>query len=144
MKEILRIIPAILYIIVGIICLSMAVKSLTAGKYLPFHEAAAGKPWEKLDKPLQYAILAILRISGLGFLAAAILLIVFPAVNYFRPDIFIEYSAPAIALIFCSGLFLFNYQLYKKTKADTPWQGSIAAMLIISLGIIISIIQKII
>jgi len=64
-----------------------------------------------------------------------LLLIIFPLVNYFRPDTFITYSIPVIALIYCTGLFLFNYYLHKKTGANTPWIGSIVAMVIILIGI---------
>lgn len=138
MKETFSIISVALYIIVGVICLAMAHKSIFARRYLPFHEEAAGKPWDNIDKPLQYTILAILRISGLGFFAVGLLLIVFPCVNYFRPDTFIRYSIPVIALIYCAGLFLFNYNLYKKTGANTPWIGSIVAMAVILIGIVIS------
>jgi hypothetical protein len=135
MKEVFGIISVALYLLVGVICLVMAYKSFSSKKYLPFHEEAAGKAWDTIDKPLQYVILTILRISGLGFLVVGLLLIIFPCINYYRPDTFVKYSIPVIALIYCIGLFLFNYNLYKKTGANTPWIGSIVAMVIISIGI---------
>ena len=135
MKEIFSIISVALYFIVGVICLVMAYKSFFSKKYLPFHEEAAKEPWDSLSIPLQGVILTILRISGLGFLVVGLLLIIFPLVNYFRPDTFITYSIPVIALIYCTGLFLFNYYLHKKTGANTPWIGSIVAMVIILIGI---------
>jgi len=138
MKEVYSIISVALYFIVGIICLVMAYKSFLSKKYLPFHAEAAGEPWDNLSKPLQYVILTILRISGLGFLVVGLLLIIFPCVNYFRPVTFVKYSIPVIALIYCIGLFLFNYYLYKKTEANTPWIGSIVAMVIILIGIVAS------
>ena len=138
MREVFSIISVALYIVVGIICVVMAYKSLFSKKYLPFHEEAAGEPWENLSKPLQYVILTILRVSGLGFLVVGLILIIFPPVNYFRPDTLVKYSIPVIALIYCLGLFLFNYYLYKKTGANTPWISSIIAMVIISIGIVVS------
>ena len=138
MKEIFSIISVALYFIVGIICLVMAYKSFFSKKYLHFHEEAANEPWDNLSKPLQYVILTILRISGLGFLVVGLLLVIFPCVNHFRPDTFFKYSIPVIALIYCIGLFLFNYYLYQKTGANTPWIGSIVAMAIILIGIVAS------
>ena len=135
----LKIIPVILYIIVGAISMLMAYKNLFAVKFLPFHETAAGKKWNEIENPLKLVILTLLRISGLGFLIIAILLLVFPVVNYFNPDSFIKYSIPVVALIYCCGLLIVNYALYSKTKAKTPWKGSLYAILIIILGIIISI-----
>lgn len=139
MKEILKIIPVILYFIVGVISLVMAFKGLFSGIYLPFHEKAANKPWNKIEKPLQLVILLLLRITGLGFLITGILLIVCPLVNYFNPNPFYKYSIPVLALIFCIGLFINNYNLYKKIKAETPWKGALMVILIIIIGIIISI-----
>ncbi len=117
----------------------MAFKNLFSDKFLPFHEQAAGKRWHEIENPLKLVILTLLRLIGLGFLIISILLIVCPVVNYFIPNIFYKFSIPVIALIYCTGLFVINYLLYRKTGADTPWEGSLYAMFIITAGIIISI-----
>lgn len=139
MKEILNIIPMVLYFIVGIICLVMAGKCFFSNKFLPFHEKAAAKPWNEIEDPLKLVILSFLRLGGLGFLIISILLMVCPMVNYFMQNIFYKYSIPVIALIYCIGLFVNNYVLYKKTKAATPWKGSLYVMFAIIVGIITSI-----
>lgn len=141
MKEILKIIPILLYLIVGVISMVMAVKSLFSTKFLPFHEKAASKRWDEIDNPLKLVILTFMRLAGLGFLIISILLLVFPVINYFIPNNFYGYSIPIVALIYCTGLFVINYLLNKKTKADTPWKGSLYAMLAIIVGIIISILN---
>jgi hypothetical protein len=138
MKVMLKTIPVVLYSLVGIISLVMAFKCLFSTKFLPFHEKAAGRPWNEIDDPLKPVILALLRLSGLGFLITAILLIICPIANFFGQSDFYKYLIPVIALIFCTGLFAVNYSLHKKTKADTPWKGSLYAMLAILAGVIIS------
>jgi hypothetical protein len=140
MKEAFTLLSTALYFVTGVICLLMAFKSITARKYLPFHEMASGKSWESIDKSLQSVIITILRISGLGFLVVAILLIVFPVLNYSRQETYVKFMVPLIALIFCFGLFLFNYLLYRKTNAKTPWAGSLVAFFILLLSLIFSII----
>ena len=89
MKGILNIIPIVLYFIVGMICLVMAIKNIFASKFLPFHEKAAGKPWNDIENPLKLVILSFLRLIGLGFLTLSILLIVCPIVNYCVPNMFL-------------------------------------------------------
>jgi hypothetical protein len=138
MNGILKIIPILLYAIVGIISMVMAVKSLFSAKFLPFHEKAAKKPWDEIDNSLKLVILTLLRITGMGFLIISILLLACPLINYFIPNNFYKFSIPIISLIYCSGLFVINYILYKRTKANTPWKGSLYAMLAIIAGIIIS------
>jgi hypothetical protein len=137
MKE-LEIIPIIIYAFVGIISLIMAYKSLFSKRFILFHEKAAATTMDKLEKPLQSVILALMRVSGLGFLVTALLLLIFPMVNYFAPDEFVKYSIPLISLIFSTGLFLINYNLHKQTKSATPWLGAIYAMICIIIGLIIS------
>ena len=141
MKETLKIIPVTLYVVVGAISMAMAYKNLFAAKFLPFHEKVSAKQWNEIENPLKLVIISLLRLAGLGFLIISILLLVFPVVNYFEPNTFYKYVIPIIALIYCSGLFIINYVLYSKTKAKTPWKGSLYAMLIIILGIIISILN---
>ncbi len=138
MREILKIIPVVLYFIVGVISLVMALKSFSSEKFMPFHEQAANKKWDEIDDQLKPVILSILRLSGLGFLVMALLMIICPVVNYFINSLFYKYAIPIIALIFCTGLFINNFLLCRKTKADTPWKGSLYAVFIIIAGIIIS------
>jgi hypothetical protein len=138
MSVLVKIVPLLLYILIGAISLIMAFISLFSRKFLPFHEAAYGKQWKEIEKNLQYVILALLRISGLGFLIVAILLLSAPIFNYFQPGFYIKYVIPVIALIVCTGLFIFNFILYRKTGVTTPWKNSILVMAVIIICIILS------
>ena len=136
-----EILTIVIYGFVGVISLIMATKSLFAKKYLAFHEKAAAIEWTQLDIRLQYVILALIKITGLGFLVIAILMLIFPTVNYFVQDEFVRYSIPVLAFIFCSGLFIINYFLYKQSKSKTPWKGSLFAMIAIIAGVILSVLK---
>jgi hypothetical protein len=59
----------------------MAYKSLFSKKFLPFHEQAAGKPWHTVEDGLQRVVLALMKVSGLGFLVVGLLLIIFPIIK---------------------------------------------------------------
>ena len=142
MKEILATISISIDFLVGLICLLMAYKSIFSSKFLPFHEEAYGKPWETVDLKLQSVILTILRISGLGFLVVGLLMTIFPIVNRFKVDSFSEFGVPATAIIYSLGLFIFNYQLYKKTNASTPWKGSIIIAIVVLFSLIILAVSE--
>ena len=91
MRELLKIIPILLYAFVGVISMVMVIKNLFSTKFLPFHEKAANKPWDEIDNPLKIVILSLLRLVGLGFLIISILILVFPIVlaldRPFRADL---------------------------------------------------------
>ena len=139
MKHLVALFPVALYFVVGLISLVMAQKSLLSKKLLPFHEAAAGKSWDAIDKPLQGVIIALLRVGGLGFLVVGLLLLIFPIVNIQNHGRFTMFAVPVIALLYCCGLFWANYRLYKQTGASTPWKGALAAAAIVCAAIVISI-----
>jgi hypothetical protein len=141
MDRIVDITPILLYMIIGVISMVMGFKNLFSTRFLPFHEKAANKQWDEIDASLKLVILSLLRLSGLGFLIISILLLVFPIINYFVPNIFYKYSIPIISLIYCTGLFIINFLLYRRTKEDTPWKGSLYAAMTLIVGIIISILN---
>ncbi len=143
MRKAFEVIPVLLYLLIGVICLLMAFKNLFSTEFLPYHEKAAGKEWGGIEDSLRLVILSFLRLAGLGFLVVSILMIVCPIVNYFAPNMLYKYLIPVVALIYSIGLFVINYLLYKGTKAETPWKGSIYAVLVILTGIVISILDQI-
>ncbi len=137
-------IPAILslviYIVLGLVCLVMAIKTLTADAWLPFHEEAAGKEWSSVDRPLQLVIMTLLRISGLGFVTTYLYLIIFPIFNFLRPVPVFKFLVPVIPFVFCLGLFLANYSLYKQSGAKTPWKGALISMILVVIAFLLSLL----
>jgi hypothetical protein len=136
----IQLIPPALYALVGLVSLLMAWKTLTGRKFLPFHAEASGKTWEEFDERMHAFILAMMRLTGLGFLLTGIMMLSFPFAELYHPSVFIRFAVPALAELFCFGLFLINYRLYKQTGANTPWKNSIIAMGIVLAGILISLI----
>jgi hypothetical protein len=134
----LKLLPLVINVIVGIISLAMAYKSLFSTRFLPFHEQAAGKNLSETDVGVQAVVIALMRVSGLGFLAIALLITVFPVAAYIRNDSFLRLVPSAIALVYCFGLFLINYRLFTKTGAQTPWKGALYCTIILGIGIVAS------
>jgi len=129
-----------LYAIIGYIALNMAFKNLVSKKWIGFYEKAVTTSWDSLENPLKYVILSLMRVSGIGFLMVAILLLVFPVLNYYRHDTLLKVIIPAIAFLFCLGLFIVNYKLQKQTKSVTPWKASLIALTAIIIGMVLSLL----
>lgn len=130
-------ISRVLYLLVGIVSLIMAVKTLTAKSFLSFHQQAAGKSWEENDPGMRYLLLSLIRISGLGFLITALLLIAFSVIADGSGDWFQQTVIPLAALVFCTGLFIANYRLFRQTGAKTPWFNSLIAMVVLIVAILL-------
>jgi hypothetical protein len=138
MIGLLKIIPGIIYMFIGAFSLVMAWKCLSAKKFLPFHEEASGEEWSKIGNNLQVVILALLKISGLGFTVISLLLMTFTILDFFHHDIYTAFVVPSISLVFCFGLFLINFNLYKKTKAGTPWKMALTVTFALTICLVLS------
>src|SRR5665647_311232 len=66
---------AVLFGLVGVVALTMAWRGLTAKSLLPFHQAAAGRPWAELSPGEKSVATALTRALGLGFLTAGLALL---------------------------------------------------------------------
>ena len=137
MISVLQVLPICIYMLVGIVSIIMAFKSIFSTKFLPFHERAAGLSWDALESGLQSVVLALMKVSGLGFLVVALFLMLVPIISYGNSNMLLQLAVPSISLLFCVGLFLINYQLQIKTGANTPWKGSLyaATLIVIAIGI---------
>jgi hypothetical protein len=139
MASVLRFIPVGLYIIVALVSLLMAAKSLFSIRFLPFQEQAAGMSWESVESRLQCLVLSLMKVSGLGFLVVGTLLIFASVATLMSDDHILRYFAPSMSFVFCLGLSFINHQLSVKTSAKTPWKGSLYAAILLLVGIGISI-----
>ncbi len=139
MVTVLRAIALIVCVLVGLVSLLMASKNLRAQKLLPFHEQALGKSWEELDEGSRLVISILMRLTGLGFAMVGLLLIILPIIAVVTGISFLGTTAALISFLYCLGLFVVNYRLYKTTGAKTPWQGAMYASiaLVIAAGMFV-------
>jgi hypothetical protein len=123
----LRVASAVLFGLVGVVALMMARRGLTAKSLLPFHQAAAGRPWAELSPGEKSVATALTRALGLGFLAAGLSLLISSVTAVAHQDV-ATYALAAIALVFCGGLALINRRLHLDAFVDTPWKQSLYAV----------------
>lgn len=122
----LRVASAVLFGLVGVVALMMAWRGLTAKSLLPFHQAAAGRPWAELSPGEKSVATALTRALGLGFLTAGLALLT-AGVTALAHQSVGTYGLAGTALVFCVGLGLINRRLTLDTTVGTPWKGSLYA-----------------
>ena len=136
---ILNLISAYMFLSVAIISLIMAVKSLSARRFLPFQGKAAGIQWDSLESRLQAVIISMIRINGYAFLIVGLQLVVGLIGNYLMNNRLLLLTSVSVSFVFCLGLFLSNYHLHLQTNARTPWKESLFAVLTLTIGLILSV-----
>ncbi len=63
------------YSITAIVSILFGVIYLTRSQFMPYHAIALGKEWTELDAKIQTLILALMRVTGGGFLATGMVVI---------------------------------------------------------------------
>jgi hypothetical protein len=135
--EILKIVYSGIFLSVGAITLGVSLKFLLSQEFFSYHAEAAGLKWNEVSKPLQTVILAIMKMAGLGTLCLSITVILY-SILIFSNNSVLKYIIPPVSLLFWSGTGGVTFAVYKKTKANTPWKGSLFCVVLIIVAIIIS------
>ena len=82
-----------------------------------------------------------MKMAGIGILCLSVLIITYPFLVFSYDSIIIKYLVPIISLIFWTGTLWITFKVHKKTKANTPWKGSLFSIILIAIAILISILH---
>lgn len=131
----------IFYALVGILGYFFAGIYLFRSEFMPYHAIAVEKPWEEVDAGLQVLIIALMRVSGGGWLATSVAITLFFISWLKQKQTFFGISLVLVAL---AALIPTLYAtLYVKTNspANPPWLAATAGILILLLGLIFDLIS---
>jgi hypothetical protein len=103
---------------------------LARQRWLPYHEAAAGMPWEGLAQREQAVVVALLRVVGGGGLAtgAALGALLGPLRQgqHWAASI-----ASGIGLMLFLPALIATWRLRQRTNTATPWPGALVAVVLL-------------
>ncbi len=128
------------YLLAYLMALIFAARYLGTDRFMPYHRAAIGADWERLDRGLRVAILGMLKIIGGGMLATAaggLLMVLFP----FRAgEAWALYGTPVPGM--CLGLPTLYATRYiaRETGAPTPIRPATAFVLLLIAGFALSLV----
>lgn len=129
----LKTISFISYTLVGLLGFVFAFIYLFRPEFMPYHEMAVGKDWNEIDPGMKVLILALMRVSGGGWLATAISIsVLLISRSKFKSSIF----SIGLVLVGLGALIPTLYAtLYVRSNspADPPWfaaAGGIALLII--------------
>ena len=137
----MKIVDSVLFLIVGLITFIIGLRFLLSKRFFNYHREAIGLEWDDINKSIQLIILAIMKMAGIGIVCLSVLIITYPFLVFTYDNIFVKYLVPIISLIFWTGTFGITFKVHKKTKANTPWKGSLFSIILIFIAILISILH---
>lgn len=131
------------YILTAVISFGFGSTYLIRDRFMPYHADAIGMKWEQIPSELQYVIMALIHITGAGWLSLAI------AIGFFA-----YYSSKSLSLkadlaIFitciCLGAatMIASATVSFHTNGKPPWFMALAALLLMALAFTCTLIYKI-
>jgi len=133
------IISLIIYMLTALAGYLFAGIYLFRPEFMPYHEAAVGMPWHEVPSEYQILIIALLRVSGGGWLSASIAITVLVVYLIRGGGYWAHYGLQAIALSVLTPSFIAALYVRQNTAANTPYL--LAGLLIALLIVVIILVQ---
>jgi hypothetical protein len=137
-----KVICTIIYSLTVIIGFIFAAMYLFRPEFMPYHEVAIGKPWAEINIEYRVLILALMRVSGGGWLATSVgmlLLLLFPL----RKGYYWSYiGIPAIGLSALVPTLIAILHVKSNSNATPPYILAVILIGLLITTIILSLIYK--
>jgi len=127
----------VLYAVNAVISIALGAMYLFRQTFMPYHEAALGRPWSKLDVELQSLLGALMDVAGAGWMALGIAIIVLVAIPVRRGERWARFLVPGLFMLFYVPTLLATLTVLNETTASPPWYGNAVACLVAAIAFFI-------
>ena len=137
-----RIICTIIFWITTVSGFIFAAMYLFRPEFMPYHEVAIGKPWNEMNEEYRVLIIALMRVSGGGWLATSVGMLLLLLIPFRKGRYWSYLGIPTIGLAALVPTFLATLIVKSNSSAVPPYllAASLIGLLIIT--IILSLIFK--
>lgn len=137
----LRIIALILYSLSLLSGMVYGVVYLMRDRFMPYHRAALGRPWEELDLPTRTLLLALMKTAGGGALGCAVTGAFVLAGPFIAGERWANWAL--LATILCSFVpaVYATFLVHAKTGANTPRVPALAVLVMGALAFMLCLVQ---
>ncbi len=112
---------------------------LLSPQFMSYHAEAIGVGWHGLEPSFQVLFLALLKVSGAGFVGVGVALGVLLFLPFRRRERWAHWAIPAVGLAFWVPTLYATVTVTLKTPASAPWQGNLASVMSLIVGFILSL-----
>ena len=137
----LKIIIIICYLLVAAAGFMFVYQYLFRGEFMPYHAVAVGMEWEEVDPAFQVLILALMRVSGGGWLAVSVGLVIFSVLSYRKSNYKTDLSASLLGWSVLGPTLYATLFVRANSPATPPWYIAAIAIGILMLSLVLSLIR---
>ncbi|NEK24843.1 hypothetical protein GV827_20950 [Sulfitobacter sp. JBTF-M27] len=118
-----------LYIITGIVSVTMGAIYLFTPEFMPYHSDAVGRAWQDLQDSEQVLFGALLDVAGAGWISLGVAVIVLAIVPVRRGELWARFLVPVLLVVFYMPTLLATLSVLAQTPGSPPWYGNAFALL---------------
>ena len=115
-----KIICIIIFWITTIAGFIFAAMYLFRPEFMPYHEVAIGKPWNEMNEEYRVLIIALMRVSGGGWLATAVGMLLLLLIPFRKGRYWSYFGIPTIGLAALVPTFLATIIVKTRSAAVPP------------------------
>jgi hypothetical protein len=114
---------------------------LFRGEFMPYHAVAVGMEWDEVARPFQVLILALMKVSGGGWLAVSVGLVIFSVLSYknnrFRTDL----AASLLGWAVLGPTLYATLFVRANSPATPPWYIAAIAIGVLIVSLILAFVR---
>ncbi len=133
----MRIAAISLYILTGIISITMGAVYLFSPEFMPYHADALGRAWHDLQDSEQVLFGALLDVAGAGWIALGAAVIVLAIIPVLRGELWARLLVPVLLFLFYVPTLLATLAVLEHTPATPPWYGNAVALVATAIGLVL-------
>lgn len=111
--------------------------------FMPYHAVAVGMPWGDVPSNFQVLILALMKVTGSGFLTIVIIEYILLFIPFRQGAAWARWAIPLGGILICGGTLYVTLYVATHSPANPPWYLALAGFLFFPAGFILSLGQEI-
>ncbi|MFC6636858.1 hypothetical protein ACFQDR_05770 [Sulfitobacter sediminilitoris] len=107
-----------MYIITGIVSVTMGAIYLFTPEFMPYHSDAVGRAWQDLQDSEQVLFGALLDVAGAGWISLGVAVIVLAIVPVRRGELWARFLVPVLLVVFYMPTLLATLSVLAQTPGS--------------------------
>jgi hypothetical protein len=137
----LKIIIITCYLLVAAAGFMFFYQYLFRGEFMPYHSVAVGMEWDEVARPFQVLILALMRVSGGGWLAVSVGLVIFSVLSYKNSRLRTDLAASLLGWSVLGPTLYATLFVKANSPANPPWYIAVIAIAVLTISLVLAFIR---
>ncbi len=130
------------YLLATFLLLLFSIIYLFRSEFMPYHAIAVGQNWSEIDSAFQILILALMKVTGGGWLASAVAIGILLFKPFREGKRWSYWAIPTIGLIASLSSLYVTIYVAQNTPASPPWMAAAFGALLFLIGFFLSLTSQ--